>query len=151
MVDNSSSGLEIGIPGRMLAGRTATGKVRNRFSGRPKTGSNGGLQCFPWRSSGKVRPGRPISGPEPLLRNRRIDRRCEPRYKAALDEDLAPDFTRDLSMKCPLVKWADADRNHCPLLSTKPSQHRGQWRTGTSIQRPEIESQTVEFPLRGPA
>ena len=118
MVDNSGSGLEIGIPGRMLAGRTATGKVRNRFSGRPKTGSNGGSQCFPWRSSGKVRPGRSISGPEPLLYNTRMDRRVEARVKMAQDEDCYPDVS-DLFPRLPMVKLAEPTREHGLLLSAE--------------------------------
>jgi hypothetical protein len=60
MLRNSAAGLEIGLPGRSLAG-LLPGKHRYLPAGR--------FPCFPGSSPAKIRPGRPISGPEALLRN----------------------------------------------------------------------------------
>ena len=60
---NSASGPDIGLPGRILAG-LLLGKHRHGPSGRPK----GRFLCFPGSSPAKIRPGRPIFGPEALLR-----------------------------------------------------------------------------------
>ncbi len=55
MLSNSASAEpEIGLPARIWAG-LLPGKNRSR--------------CFPGSSPAQIRPGRPISGPESLLRN----------------------------------------------------------------------------------
>ncbi len=64
MLRNSPSGPKIGVPGRILAGHLP-GKHRNRSLGRPE----GRFPWFPGSSPAKIRPGRPIYGPEALLRN----------------------------------------------------------------------------------
>ncbi len=59
------------LPGRTGPdfGWTATGKTLESAlrpaEGRPEDR----FRCFPGRSPAKIRPGRPISGPEALLRN----------------------------------------------------------------------------------
>jgi hypothetical protein len=63
---NIASGPTIGLPGLILDG-LLPGKNRNRPSGRPWP--EGRFWCFPGSNPSKMRPGRPISGPEPLLRN----------------------------------------------------------------------------------
>jgi hypothetical protein len=64
MLGNSASGPEIGLPGLILAG-LPPGKNRNR----PFGGQEGRCRCFPGSSPAKIRPGRPIYGPEALLCN----------------------------------------------------------------------------------
>ena len=69
MLHNSVSGPVIGLD----FGRTATGKapksaLRPAF-GRPECR----FRCFPGSSPAKILPGRPISGPEALLRNIEYD------------------------------------------------------------------------------
>ncbi len=64
MLRNRASGPEIGLPGRILAG-LLPGKNRNRPSFRPE----GRFLCFPGSSPAKIRPRRPIYGPEARLRN----------------------------------------------------------------------------------
>ena len=76
MLRDSASGPSIGLPGWILAG-LLPGKHRNRPSGRPKAGRRadfvlspeGRFRCFPGSSPAKIRTGRPISGPEALLRS----------------------------------------------------------------------------------
>ncbi len=64
MLHNSASGPEIGLLGWILAG-LLPGKHRNRPSeGRPE----GRFRCFPGKNPATIRPGRPIYGPEALLR-----------------------------------------------------------------------------------
>ena len=63
MLRNNASGPEIGLPGRIWAG-LLPGKHRPAF-GRPEDR----FRCFPGSSPAEIRPGRPISGPEALLRN----------------------------------------------------------------------------------
>ena len=46
MLRNSVSGLEIGVPSRILAG-LPPGKDRNRLSGRPKAGPRADFGAFP--------------------------------------------------------------------------------------------------------
>ncbi len=60
MLRTTGSGLEIGLPGRIVAG-LLPGKHRNRPSGRP-------ISCVPGSSPATIQPGRPISDPEALLR-----------------------------------------------------------------------------------
>ncbi len=66
MLRNRASGPETGLPGRIF-GRTATGKSSKSAplpaEGRPE----GRFRCLPGGSPAKIRPGRPISGPEALL------------------------------------------------------------------------------------
>ncbi len=63
MLLNCASGQEIGLPGRISAG-FLSGKLR------PAEGQPESLYCgFPVQSPTEVRPGRPISGPEALVRN----------------------------------------------------------------------------------
>jgi hypothetical protein len=68
MLRNSTSGPEIGLPGRILAG-LLPGKHQDRPSGRPKTGRMADLGAFPAAVRPKSGPGSPISGPDALLRN----------------------------------------------------------------------------------
>ena len=60
MLRNNASGPEIDLSGRILDG-LLPGKHRNRPEGR--------FRCFPGSSPAKIRPGRPISGPEALSHN----------------------------------------------------------------------------------
>ncbi len=64
MLRNNASGPEIGPQGQMLAG-LLPGKNRNLPSGRPE----GRFRFFPGGSPAKIRPGRPIYGPEAILHN----------------------------------------------------------------------------------
>ncbi len=67
MLRNNASGLEIGLPHQILAG-VRPGKPRTALRpayGRPE----GRSRCFPGISPAKIRPGRPIYGPEALLSN----------------------------------------------------------------------------------
>ncbi len=68
MLRNNASGPEIGLPGRILAGLLPE-KHQNRPSGRPKAGRRADFGTFPGSSPARIRPGRPIYGPEALLRN----------------------------------------------------------------------------------
>ncbi len=60
MLRNTASGPEMSLPGRIVAG-LLPGEHRNRPSGR--------FLCSPGSSPAKIRPGRPISGTETILRN----------------------------------------------------------------------------------
>ncbi len=60
MSRNGASGPEGGLPDRIVAG-LLPGKNRKLPEGR--------FRCFPGGSPAKIRPGKPISGPEALLRN----------------------------------------------------------------------------------
>ncbi len=68
MLRNSASGPEIGLPGRIVAGlftvKEPNSALRPAF-GRPE----GRFRFFPGSRPAKIRPGRPIYGPEALLRN----------------------------------------------------------------------------------
>ena len=63
------------LPGRNSAFRAGfwpdcyRGKHRNRPSGRPSAGRRAVFGSFPVAVRPKIRPGRPISGPEALVRN----------------------------------------------------------------------------------
>ncbi len=64
LLRNSASVPEEGLPGQILAG-LPPGKHRDR----PAEGrSEVRCRCCPGRSRAKIRPGRPINGPEALLR-----------------------------------------------------------------------------------
>ncbi len=68
MLRNSASGPEIGLPGWILAG-LLPGKPRNGPSGPAEGRPESRFRCFPGSSPAKLRPARPISGLEALLRN----------------------------------------------------------------------------------
>ncbi len=61
-------GRQPGFPGRVSAG-CQSGKLQNRPSSRPSAGGRADFDGFPIKVQPKIRPGRPISGPEALLRN----------------------------------------------------------------------------------
>ncbi len=71
MLCNSSSGLEVGLPGRILAG-LLLGKIQNRLwpaEGQPESR----FRFSPGSSPAKTRPRKPIYGPEALLVNIEYD------------------------------------------------------------------------------
>ncbi len=69
-------GQKSGLPGRIVAG-LLPGTHRNRPPGRPSAGRGAHFVVFPGNSPATIRPGRPLSGPEALLRDlrRAADRR----------------------------------------------------------------------------
>ncbi len=70
MSRKSASGADIGLPGQILAGPgLLPGKHRDRPSDPPKAGRRAEVDVFPVAVRPKFQPGRPIYGPEALLRN----------------------------------------------------------------------------------
>ncbi len=67
MLRNNASGPLIDLPGRILAGLLRENTEIDPPAGRRTAG--GPFRCFPGSSPPKIRPGRPISGPEALLRH----------------------------------------------------------------------------------
>ena len=48
-----------------------------------------------------------------------MDRRVEPRIKAALDEDCYPNVDSEILRDCPMIKFAEKTREHGLLLSAE--------------------------------
>ncbi len=67
MLRNSASGPEIGLPGQILAGLLPVSHKIGPPAGRRPAGLS--ISVFPRCSPAKIRPRRPIYGPEALLRN----------------------------------------------------------------------------------
>ncbi len=71
---DTSSTTEVG-PSEMMGEQRMGGEnlmvppSTNLETGPVPGGGGGGLRCFPGRIPAKIRPGRPIFGPEALLRN----------------------------------------------------------------------------------
>ena len=47
------------------------------------------------------------------------ERRVEPRYRIAVDEDILPDASPDILRECPMVAFGEPTRTAGPLLSAQ--------------------------------